>query len=89
MATLHGHAGHVHGLAFSPDGRRLVSASRTVKIWDTETGYEILTLAAGESLGEFEAVAFSPDGQTLAAAGTDRAVRLWRTPDPPEGAAEE
>ena len=36
MLTLTGHAGAVHGVAFSPDGHRLVSGAsdRTVKIWD-------------------------------------------------------
>ena len=34
-------------VAFSPDGKRLASAScydQTVKVWDAATGQEILTL---------------------------------------------
>jgi WD40 repeat protein len=36
-ATLQGHDGYVHGVAFSPDGTTLASASRdhTIKIWKT------------------------------------------------------
>ena len=34
-------------MAFSPDGRRIVSGSyddKTLKVWDAETGQETLTL---------------------------------------------
>ena len=38
-----------HGIAFSPDGRRLISAvggREAVKLWDVGTRQELLTLAA-------------------------------------------
>src|SRR5262249_16669268 len=44
--TLRGHAQAVHRVAFSPDGRRLVTggADEAVKLWDVATGLEVLTL---------------------------------------------
>ena len=43
MHTLTGHLGHVNVVAFSRDGKRVVSGSddNLVKIWNTETGDEV------------------------------------------------
>jgi WD40 repeat protein len=64
-------------LAYSPDGKRLASASndQTVKVWDTATGQETLALK-GHS-GFVTSVMFSPDGQQLASASEDQTVRVW------------
>jgi WD40 repeat protein/serine/threonine protein kinase len=61
-----GHADRVTGLAWSPDGKRLASASqdRTVKVWDATTGEDVQTLHGAQS--GVTAVAWSPDGQYLA-----------------------
>ena len=44
--TLKGHTNEVTSVAFSPDGKRIVSGSRdnTVKVWDAASGQETLTL---------------------------------------------
>ena len=43
MHSLTGHSRDVNVVAFSVDGKRVVSGSddRLVKIWDTETGAEV------------------------------------------------
>jgi WD40 repeat protein len=67
----------VRSLAFSPDGSRLATGDtdNAVKIWDTATGHEILTLR-----GHFDWVrdlAFTPDGHRLVSAGDDNKVLVW------------
>ena len=64
-------------VAFSPDGKRLASASwdQTLKVWDVTTGEEVLTLKGHGST--VNAVAFSPDGRRIASASSDKTVKVW------------
>ena len=47
----------------------------TVKVWDAQTGQELVILK-GHTDGVF-GVAFSPDGKRLAGAATDHTVKVW------------
>src|SRR5262245_48422060 len=62
-------------VAYSPDGKRLASGDRALKVWDAETGQEILTIQ-GIPDG-IRNVAYSPDGKHLAGACYDRTLRIW------------
>ena len=68
----------VSALAFSPDGRRLATASfgRRVDVWDTTTGGLLHTLP-DSGRGLVLCVAFSPDGRQIASSGEDKIVRIW------------
>jgi WD40 repeat protein len=74
---LTGHTARVMGVAFSPDGRRLLSASNdgTVRLIDVSTRKLIHTLAHPCA----RSVAFSPDGKKAVSTGDqhDQTVRLW------------
>ena len=61
---LTGHTDSVYSVAFSPDGKRIVSGSddKTVRLWDAATGQPIGQPMTGHT-DAVSSVAFSPDGQ--------------------------
>jgi WD40 repeat protein len=69
--ALTGHSDRLTDLALNLDGTRLATASwdGMIKVWDTATGEELLSLP-GDSARVY-AVAFSPNGRWLAGGGTD------------------
>ena len=75
--TYHGHTAYVSGLAWSPDGKRIASASGdgTVQVWDALNGGHVLTYRGHSS--DALSVGWSPDGKYLASGGLDTTVQVW------------
>jgi WD40 repeat protein len=64
--------------AFSPDGGRilgLIAGGRRVKLWDADTGKELLAIERDN--GFFESAEFSPDGKTVVTASSSGTARTW------------
>jgi WD40 repeat protein/serine/threonine protein kinase len=79
--VLRGHLLGVHAVAFSPDGKRLVSGSKgreAIKFWDMTTRHEVATLP-GEGFLSAQ-LKFSPDGELLGAVNLKGKAQLWRAP---------
>ena len=68
----------VVSVAYSPDGRRMVSGSgdNSLRIWDSASGRSIGKPLLGHT-GIITCVAFSPDGRRIASASSDKTVRIW------------
>ena len=80
VRTLEGHVGGVSGVAFSPDGSRLVSAGNelAVKVWHAGTGRELLTFR--DHARPVTAVGWSGDGRRVASCSQDGMLKVWTAP---------
>lgn len=73
-----GHEGLGWGIAFCGSNRRLaVGSGEAVRLWDVDTGLDLLTFSLVDSA--MAAMACSPDGTRLATVGAAGAVRIWDT----------
>ncbi|MEL7425000.1 MAG: caspase family protein, partial [Bacteroidota bacterium] len=75
--TLEGHSYFVSSVAFSPNGKTVLTGSwdETVQMWSTSNGESINTYRGHE--GDVNSVAFSPDGKTVLSGSADRTAKLW------------
>jgi WD40 repeat protein/DNA-binding SARP family transcriptional activator/energy-coupling factor transporter ATP-binding protein EcfA2 len=77
LRVLRGHTDLVSGVAFGPDGRRLVTSSLdgTVRVWDVASGETVRSVTLD---GAAMAVDFGADGWRVAVAHEDGRLALWR-----------
>jgi len=76
--VLQGHTDIVNSIAFSSDGRHIVSGSRdqTIRVWDAQTGAQVGNPLQGHTKS-VNSVAFSPDGRHIVSGSRDQTIRVW------------
>ncbi len=86
VTYLAGHTSWIPDMEFTPDGKRLISASadQSIRIWELEKMVEETVLRG--HLSEVNSLAVSSDGRTIVSGGKDGSVYLWdpeRKSNPP------
>lgn len=79
VARMEGHTLFVTKVAFSPDGKLVVTGSRdeTAHVWEAQTGQSVAELRG--HAGDVGVAAFSPDGNLVVTAGGDGMARVWES----------
>ncbi|MHC4657844.1 MAG: protein kinase domain-containing protein [Planctomycetota bacterium] len=84
LLTLSAHKHQTKSVAFSPDGKRIISGGldQTIRVWDVASGAKLMTLSGHE--GIVQSVAFSPDGKRIASGGSGATeahniIKVWDT----------
>ncbi|WP_322481065.1 WD40 repeat domain-containing serine/threonine-protein kinase [Thermogemmatispora sp.] len=77
LYTYSGHSERVFALAWSPDGRRVVSGGydHTLQVWDATTGREIFAYRGHQE--PVRTAAWSPDGTYIASGSNDHSAHVW------------
>ena len=81
MKTFKGHSGEITSGTFSLDGTQIVTtaADKTIRIWNAESGRNILTFSFQSRLADETPAAalFFPDGERIASIGSNGTVVIW------------
>ena len=74
-----GHTSSVESVAFSPDGKYVLTGSgdNTARLWETSSGKPLVTYQGHTR--QVYSVAFSPKGRYVLTGSDDRTARLWET----------
>jgi WD40 repeat protein len=76
VLTLKGQSGSVIKVAFSPNGKRIVTSSRNnAFVWETATGNVVLTLKGHRAT--IDSAAFSSDGRCILTGSVDGTAKVW------------
>jgi WD40 repeat protein len=83
LLKLEGNTYDVFAVAFTPDGRRVVSGGIdcSVRVWDLATAKEVTHFAAHKNW--VTDVACTPDGRYVLSSSRDGTVKLWHLPTAP------
>src|SRR5947209_2296544 len=75
--TYQGHSDYVSAVAWSPDGKRIASASgdHTVQVWNAVDGSHVYVYRGHSA--DVSTLAWSPDGKYIVSAGLDNTVQVW------------
>lgn len=75
ICSYRGHTAAIHDLAWSPDGRHIISAGKTVQVWEASTGRR-LCLYEGHSRDILK-VFWLSHGSLIASVGKDKTIQVW------------
>jgi len=77
LSRYRGHSDWVIDVAWSPDNKRIASASadKTVQVWNARDGRHIYTYPGHDDF--VYAVAWSPDGTRIASGSSDGTAQVW------------
>jgi WD40 repeat protein len=77
LLTLKGYTDDVRSVAYSSDGKRIISGGSEVKVWDAQMGQGLSTLE--DHADPVSSVAISPDGNHIISGSKDGTVKVWDT----------